>query len=662
MESKSIEKLYLAFFILLPLIYFNNIIDFVLIPRQLFLGIFLLILLIALKNVKLEVIHYKNKIYIAFFCFLLLNLFSFKQANVVSESHAFLAKLILIFSFFFVTSILLINKVISNNKIIISVIIFAIIANSTAFIQIIEKTIRGQHLTSQIELITGNFANKNLLSSILFLCIPFLFLGLSEGKKIKYISIITLFTTFFTLIIVRTRVVLIACILFFILLVAFKLVEKYKIKLKYLIISIASFLFTAFCGFYYFLEKQNVRTTNSNGYLDQYFYRLLDSETLKTRVLFWKNSIEIFKEHWLLGVGLGNWQLIFPKNGLDNFQALDDVVNGETTLQRPHNDFIWILCETGILGLLTYLLLFGIVLYQLFYLIKNTVAVSEKRKYYYLFSGIVGYMVISFFDFPYERIEHQVLLMTLFAFTTSKYYLLKNQNSVGKSNKIILIFLIIPIAYSLLVTYNRFKGELHTAKMYTARNDKNWSRVIIESQKAQNYFYKLDNASIPISWYEGIGHFNEKRIQESEDCFYTAHQLNPYNIYVINNLASAYQANGKSEEAIVLYQSALKISKNFDEAKLNLAALYFNKKEFEKAFLTIDNVNPKTKNIKYKTYLIPILNNKINTFLKLNTNKKLGDFLVKEVTTSVKLLQLYLDSKNSKINFESYLKTLDTRK
>ena len=661
MESKFFKTGYLLFFILLPLISFSNLVDFVLIPRQIFLAIFLLILILFIKNSKIEIIPFKEPIYIAFFIFIFLNLISFKQANVISESHAFFAKIVILFVFFFVTCTLLINKIISVSTIVICVVLFAFIANVIALVQVIEKTNNGQHLTASIGSITGNFANKNLLSSVLFLCIPFLFLGLNESKKINYVSIITLFSTFFILILVRTRVVLIASLVFFILIMAFMLFEKYKIKLKYLIVTTIAFFILSFSGFYYFLQKQNLKSTTINGYLDQYFYRLLDSETLKTRVLFWKNSIEIFKENWFFGVGLGNWQLVFPKIGLDNFKALDDVVNGETTLQRPHNDFIWILCETGILGLFAYLFIFGLLFYQLIYLIKNTVSTSKKRNYYYLFSGLAGYIVISFFDFPYERIEHQVILMVLFSIITFKFYNLKNQNLTLKSNTNVQFILLIPIVYTLIVSYNRFNGELHTSKMYIAKNNKNWSGLITESQKAKNYFYQLDNASIPISWYEGIGHFNSKNIQESEDCFYAAYQLNPYNIYVINNLASAYQVNGKTNEAIDLYKLALQISKNFDEAKLNLAALYFNKKEFNNAFLTIDNVNVTTKNVKYKTYLIPILNNAINTFLKESANKNLIALLVKKVTTSDALLELYFDSKKSKMNFETYLNSLDSK-
>ena len=358
------------------------------------------------------------------------------------------------------------------------------------------------------------------------------------------------------------------------------------------------------------------------------------------------------KDHLLLGVGLGNWQIHFPKYGLNQF---DDyaMVNGENTLQRPHNDFIWILCETGILGLLAYLIIFGLVFFQLYSLIKNTTDAKVKWKFFFIFSALVGYLVISFFDFPYERIEHQVILMLLLAIVTSAYY--RTIPNPTKNYKSWLWLLMIPIGYSFLVSFYRFKGEQHAMKMYTAKANKNWSETIYEAKKADHYFYPLDNTSIPLTWYEGIGHFNENRIAESQACFEKAYQLTPYNIQVITNLASVYQATGKMDEAVVLYNDALKISEHFDEAKLMLSALYFNKKEFDKAYSLINEVKVTSKNPKYKTYLVPILNQKINAYLKTTTDKVVIDHLVKNITTKEALLQLFFDAKKSNMAFETYL-------
>ena len=653
MDSKIIERFYFGFLCLLPLLFYNKIIDAVLLPRQLLLGVFIVFIISLFlfnKNDLTYNILSKKLIFIVLL-FLFLNLISFKQSITISESHAVFSKLILLFLFFYFTSILLYNDFLKINKLVLYVIVFGILSAITALYQIIEKSISGQPLFSAVHINNGNFANKNLLASILFLCVPFYFIGFYQNKLNKLLAFIGILNSVFVLVVIRTRVALLALALFFLLQIVFYLKEKFKVKIKYILASSLVILLSLFGVLKSLYSNFNLQS--SQNVSKQYLFRIFDSETLKTRILFWENSFKMFKENWLLGVGLGNWQIYFSKYGLNNFK-LNDIINGESSLQRPHNDFIWILCETGILGLITYLSLFAILIYQVIYLIKTAENFIEKRNFYILFSALIGYILISFFDFPYERIEHQILLMLIFAIISSTYY----KKFKSKEDKIIskklIAFFFIPVLYSLLVISYRLNGEFYTAKMYVAKNTQNWEETIINSKKANSYFYSLDNSSIPLSWFEGISHFNENRIQESEECFYKAFTLNPYNIQVINNLANVYQVNGKSKEAVELFENALTISNNFDEAKLNLSALYFNRKEFEKAFETINTVDYLTTNPKYKKYLIPILNNIINEFLKLNKDKSIAINLTRNITSSDKLLKLYFDSKNLNIPIEKY--------
>lgn len=558
MGDKLIEKLYFGFLLLLPLVFSTTIIDPVLVPRQILLTAFLfLVTAILIGQKRTLLFNFKTPLFITFIGFLLLNFISFSQSGVAGESHAVFSKMTVLFSFFLLSTLLLYNNIIRIHQIILAALLFGIISLSFSFFDIINKAQQGQHLLRQIEVIKGTAANKNLLSSILFLCLPFYFIGLQQGRIMRLLSMGAILSTVFVLATVRTRVVLIACFIFFTLLICYKIKQRFGIKKRYFLISGISVLLLIFGSYKFFLESKiaNLKSS-STDITQQYLYRLSDSQTLKSRVLFWENSMLMAKDHLLLGVGLGNWQIHFPKYGLNQF---DDyaMVNGESTLQRPHNDFIWILCETGFLGLLAYLMIFGLVFYQLYSLIKNTTDTQEKWKFFFILSTLIGYLVISFFDFPYERIEHQVIVMLLLAIVTSAYNRIVPNPT--KNFKSWLWLLMIPIAYSFLVSFYRYNGERHALKMYTAKANKNWSETIYEAKKADHYFYPLDNTSIPLSWYEGIGHFNENRLEESQTCFEKAYQLTPNNIQVLTNLASVYQANGKIDEAVVLYNDALKI-------------------------------------------------------------------------------------------------------
>jgi O-antigen ligase len=652
MSAKWIEKLYFGFLLLLPLVYCTTIVDPVLLPRQILLTVFLFLVavLLILRKAELE-FNFKTPLFYAIGGFILLNIVSFYRSDIAGESHAVLSKLMALLTFFLVTTALLYNTIIRVNQLVLAVIFFGLITLSFPVFEIVKKTLEGEHILRRIEFIKGYSANKNLLSSILFLCLPFYFIGL-QRKNVKLLSAIAILSTISVLVIIRTRAVLIACLIFFLLLICYKIKRRFSIRKRYFLgFGIAFLLLTLSSYFFYFKSKAaNLQASPSNTI--RYIGRLLDNETIQSRILFWKNSMLMWHDHLVFGVGLGSWQVQFPKYGLSEFKNFA-IINGESTLQRPHNDFLWILCETGLLGLLAYIAIFGVIFYQLYLLITKAATSQEKWKFLYILSALAGYLVISFFDFPYERIEHQVLLMLLFAFTASAYFKIVPKKDTRYRSLLLLLF--IPICFSLLVSLYRFNGEQHTAKMYQARISKNWSETIYEAKKANNYFYPLDNSSIPLTWYEGIGHFNENQVEDSEACFEKAYQLTPYNIQVITNLASTYQLTGKTDEAIALYHDALKISKDFDEAKLNLAALYFNKKDFDKAYSFINDVPVTSKNPKYELYLAAILNKKINAYLKTATNKAVIDKLVKNVTTKEALLKLFFDTKKGKVSFEAYL-------
>ena len=180
-----------------------------------------------------------------------------------------------------------------------------------------------------------------------------------------------------------------------------------------------------------------------------------------------------------------------------------------------------------------------------------------------------------------------------------------------------------------------------------------WNAVL--RQQSRGHFYKIDPTSIPIDWYKGLAYFNQREVDESIRYFENAYQLAPYQIQVINNLGTAYQSKGNKEKAIGLYLEALKISPDFEESRLNLAAIYFNDKEFVKAFQMIDEISIDTKNSRYRMFLVPILMRELNRILKTNANDELSKRVAARITTSEKIVQLYFDSKKNKSDFRQFV-------
>ncbi|MBK8601390.1 MAG: tetratricopeptide repeat protein [Flavobacterium sp.] len=147
--------------------------------------------------------------------------------------------------------------------------------------------------------------------------------------------------------------------------------------------------------------------------------------------------------------------------------------------------------------------------------------------------------------------------------------------------------------------------------------------------------------------------FNLNEKAESVTLFEKAYQIAPYQIQVLNNLAGSYSFQGDRQKAIKYYQKALEISTNFEEARLNLASVYYNEKQYDKAFDVIEKFNIYNANKRYKKYLIPILAKKINAILIQENDLELSSYLGKKITKGNQLYKLYQVAKENNSSFET---------
>lgn len=653
MPRNPTRWLYLSFLILLPFAYSKATIDPALMPRQLFVGFFLLALslLVIVKKWTLPLLSWKHPLSLAVGIYLLFSLLGFFINPFTADSHSILSKLLLLFGFLFLTIALLKSKTIHTNDLILSGIGFGIVAIGSAAVQLFEKSVVGhQNLFRKIEIITGLFANKNLLASILFLCLPFFLMGLQLSKKIRWISIFGMGSAVFILLIIRTRTVLAALLLLFLILLYYYLRNSFRVKPAYLIVG-ALLLIT---GLLLVVEIPKADKETQPDIATHYANRIFETGTLESRLLYWEHSLAMVKDHPFLGVGLGNWQVAFPKYGLEDLNEFE-ISNGTQTLQRAHNDFLQVLCESGFLGLVGYLLIFLVLGYRLILLISKSETTAQKWQAIYLFGGLSGYMLIALLDFPMERIEHQVLLMLILAITA---FTTDNNRTIEptKNQTRGLVYVLIAVAfYSITVAGFRFYGEKQTRPLYEAKAKSQWNDVLFYANAAQSRFYVIDPTSIPIDWYKGNAYFGRNELTESIRSFENAYVIAPYQIQVINNLATAYRMGGQNEKAKTFYKEALRISPTFEEARLNLSALYFSNKEFRQAFETIDKMDIDTKNQRYPNVLVPILAHELNRILAKRADPELSKKVAEKITKSEQIIRLYRNARREKVGFEAYV-------
>ena len=528
----------------------------------------------------------------------------------------------------------------------ISVICFVATVIFMTFYELFGLMLSEETTTNSFYEITSNFGHKNLLSSILFLSFPFLLNAVFISKRWKIVAIPFIILVISLIWILQTRAVILSFVLytfvFFLLLYLKKRFSKSRFSIKKTGLTILVLILFLAVITYFNADK---------------FNRLFNVDSAFERISMWENTLKIIHDHFLKGIGAGNWQIYFPENGLDKFPEIA-VRNGMTTFQRPHNDFLWVFSELGILGIYTYLSLFFTILMYSIRLLIVTVNRQEIWLYSSLLAAVIGYVFIAFVDFPFERIEHQIFLFLIFSILFAKYYeqfiFIKSNRLTTSHLALFLVCFLVPL-FSFVVSFNRFKGEFHTHLLYENHKINNWNGMIETANQTKNYFYQLDPTSVPINWYKGVAEFSNGDMKFAKISFEKAYSLNPYNIHVLNNLATCYANLGDIKKAILFYQKVLKISSKFEEAILNLSGLYYNIHQFDKAFTTINKCNENSIDTKYIQFLYPILIEKMNKLIEKERNEEKKQQLIDVKFSYDELMKIFFDSKKNNTKFEYFL-------
>ena len=434
----------------------------------------------------------------------------------------------------------------------------------------------------QLYFMSSVFGHKNIFMEVLFLSLPFSIYAAATEKIWKSLpGLIASLLAIGLIIVSMTRAVWLSLFISTLLLVVY-ILTHWKNAQPHLIgnswhktlsftlltvvtIVVAIFIYSRKDTFLTF-SKQADKIANFNY------------GSAKDRIELWERSIRLVEEKPVIGHGLGDWKTEVLKYGKENLGNEDEI----TFYQRPHNDFLWIASEQGLVGLALYL---GIIIWLYVYIISNLSRARDSNMFYrnfLIFFGFTGYLVFSFFAFPKERIEHILFLgmmisVVIIDFNANSKKNRKN-NGIYFKISITLSFCLVFISLllSLLIGISRYNSETMLKKAFSARSQQEWQREIFYLEEARTFFYSMDPFSTPLDWYVGSARFKLGQIEEARKSFLKAYNLNPYHIHILNNLGTCFEYTGQHEEALAFYEKAIAISPGFGDALFNLAAIYYN--------------------------------------------------------------------------------------
>jgi O-antigen ligase len=432
--------------------------------------------------------------------------------------------------------------------------------------------------------IYGLNSHKNLFSSFILLQLPFMILCAKKfDRKWVVLSVRNLIILYIILLLVlQTKSVWIACIVSALAFVGITFYKKmrFSFPLKYTILTVV-----ILANIFFIFLLPNIIHKGIDFNLAQAKQNSVEQkkELDQERLVLWDKTYTMFDQHKVTGVGAGNWQIYFPNATLTGLWRAEDL---NYTFQRPHNDLLWILSETGIIGFNLALIFIVALWLSLMQVIKIKTLSKEENFEILLFTSVIpGFITAAFFDFPKERIEHLIWFAIILGFcyqTICKHLPGKFQKEI-KINYVSICAGIAFCIFAIVGGIYRYLGEYHTRNVYNNKAQNNVAGVIAEGKKALSFIYQIDPTSLPIKWYTGNAYALQNAFELSQHEFTEAYQVNPYNRNVLSDLASSYASVSDNQMAFKYYRESARISPRFDDPKLNMCAIFIREKHYRSA-------------------------------------------------------------------------------
>ncbi|MBU0952267.1 MAG: O-antigen ligase family protein, partial [Elusimicrobia bacterium] len=257
---------------------------------------------------------------------------------------------------------------------------------------------------------SSSFGNPNFFAGYIIILIPIAltFFFKSMGFK-KYLWLILFVIFTIDLIFNKTRGAWIASAVSLVYLLSVLFIKNKKLILTASIIVV---LLSALLGLYEFTKYRGINLYSQ-------------SPSVAERLFKWQAAIEMIKEHPFIGTGAGNLKVNFALYQAKVKEKTNFRLRG-TSESNVHNEFLQIFAETGILGLLSFLLIF---IFYFFTLLKkennDTLSLSVS-------AGVLAFLVFCLTNFPLRIMPTAITLFALMGLSTNNFQPKADQPRAGK--------------------------------------------------------------------------------------------------------------------------------------------------------------------------------------------------------------------------------------
>lgn len=465
--------------------------------------------------------------------------------------------------------------------------------------------------------VSGCFGNPVFLAAYLAMLGPVSFsMFIFEKTKRKYLYLFAFFLIFTGLLFTRTRAGIVA---FFASLAIFLIfMGRENVFKKGIVYSLIA-LFGLF-----FLSNLNPKTAILQRFTSEVFNKPDEKAALSEklaatpvggsaglRLLMWEGGLNIIKDYPFFGIGPETLQFIWPRYAPLKYMVTTGQGSG---VDRVHNELLDVAITRGIIGLILYICLIGLLFYlglkfkgnvvylglfggALAYLIQNQFSFAEIviTPYFFIFLGAMDKIENKRYGFTMKALFAiiAIFIIILILFFSTKLYLADRayyQRDYEKAIK--------------LNPYERvYYGALAGFYMDKASSDPSYYKDAIFVLKMANKNIPLENNFyniLGVAYQREEASFSIDRTNEVIAAYKKALELNPYFIDAKINLGNYLINKGRLKEAIKCFKGALKVQPWQETWIETLKGLHLTLGKREDAisdFKELSLINPNSYNI-----------------------------------------------------------------
>ena len=194
--------------------------------------------------------------------------------------------------------------------------------------------------------------------------------------------------------------------------------------------------------------------------------------------------------------------------------------------------------------------------------------------------GLTSFLLFANFDFPFQQPEHRFLfyteLLLIYQVVTSRKG--PGTETLFRIGRIPVFTLIGSMA---LITSLMLAGDYHSLKSIRMDGKQEYQSALDHIGRIPQRIYDITPVNFPIDYIAGKVKIKQGQYSQALPLVEGSLLINPYDPRILNDYGMLLNQSGRTKESIKALREALILAPYYEEARFNLAAVYY----FEKMYL-----------------------------------------------------------------------------